>query len=314
MWRYIVKRLLLMIPVLIGVTFMVFFIMSLTKGDAAMIVAGEEASEEELEAVREELGLNDPLVIRWGRYVLNLMQGDLDLSYITDEPVWDMYIQRIPNTFLLACCAMLVALAIALPLGITASTHQNSMLDTFSMVLALVGVSMPTFWLGLLLMMVFSLKLGWLPSNGFDSWKSVILPALTEGMFLVGLMTRTTRSAMLDTLRSDYMTTALAKGVSKWNAIMKHGFRNALIPIVTTGGMQFVYVMAGTVAVERIFAWPGIGRQVITSIGQRDNNVVTGFVIMTSIMVCVVQLLMDVAYAFLDPRIKAMYAVRKTKK
>ena len=307
MIKYIIKRLLLLIPVLLGVTLILFFIIDQSGGDPARNKLGEQATEEAVQALRDEWGLNDPFFVRYANYLIDLCHGDLGESYQTDEDVFQKYIAKFPPTFALAICSMLLCAIVAIPLGILASTHQNSWLDTTSMILALVGVSMPTFWLALLLMMLFCIKLGWLPAVGFNSAKSLILPVVTEALFLTGLMTRTTRSAMLDTLRADYMTTALAKGVSKKKAIFKHALRNAMIPIVTLWFMQFLSVISGTFAIEKVFSWPGIGSTLLAGINYRDTPIIEGFLIMTSIIVCVIQLLMDLSYALIDPRIKSQY-------
>ena len=311
MLRYIVKRVLMMIPVLLGITFLLFFVMSFAEGDSALAKAGNMATEEQLEELREEWGLNDPLIVRWARYVFGMLKGDLGESYIYERPVLEMYFEKFPATFWLSVCALIVAVVVSLPLGIFASLNQNTWKDTGCMLFALVGLSMPSFWLALLLMLLFCVTFPIFPSNGFEGPVSLILPAITEGLYLTCLMTRTTRSAMLDNLRADYMTTALAKGVSRRTAILKHAFRNALIPIVTNIGLAFLAVLGGTVTTERIFAWPGVGRAVIEAVGSRDIPVVTGFVIIMSIFSSCMMLILDIVYAFLDPRIKASYASKK---
>lgn len=308
MYRYILKRLLMLIPVIIGITLVIYFTMDLAPGDPVYQIVSERASEEEIAAAREAYHLNDPFLVRCGRYLLNLVKGDLGTSYQSKRPVATIYFSKLPATLALAVASIIIALLISIPLGIYAATHQNSWADSTSMILSLVGVSMPNFWLGLLLVLAFALHLGWLPSGGMKGFVSVILPAMTEGAYLAGFMTRTTRSAMLDTIRSDYVFMALAKGVSKRDSIMKHAFKNALIPIVTAGGVQFAYVMGGCVVTETVFAWPGIGRQLVEGINQRDIPVVLGFIILTAIVVCIINLMLDIIYAFVDPRIKAQYA------
>ncbi|MBQ1770600.1 MAG: ABC transporter permease [Clostridia bacterium] len=311
MWRYALKRLLWMIPVILGIALFVFVIIDMAPGDPVYQIVGERATQEQVEAAREEYGLNDNIFIRFGRYIINLCKGDLGKSYITKEDVFHAYLSRLPATLSLAAASIVVALAIAIPLGIYAATHQNTWKDSFSMVAALVGVSMPNFWLGLLLILLFALKLGWFPSGGMRGFTSIILPALTEGAYLAGLLTRTTRSSMLETIRADYMTTAMAKGVAPKDAVMKHAFRNSLIPIVTIAGIQFAYVMGGVVMTESVFAWPGVGLAIVTAINDRDTPMITGFIILTALVVCIVNLLLDIAYAFIDPRIKAQYSGKK---
>lgn len=297
----------MLIPVLIGVSFFVYFIMDLAPGDPAVIIAGEQATLADVERVREEYGLNDNVFVRYGRYMGNLLQGDLGESYISKRDVIETYKMRFPATARLAVTAMLIATAIAIPIGIYSAVNQNTWKDNLSVVFALIGVSMPPFWLGLLLVLTFALALGWLPSGGMDGWYSVILPATTSGTAYAALMTRTTRSSMLEVLRQDYLRTARAKGVSERKVITKHAFRNALIPIITVGGLQFGYILGGAVLVETVFAWPGVGRLIVDSIGMRDIPMVTGCVIISTMIVCIVQLLVDILYSFIDPRIKAQY-------
>ena len=304
MHRYIIKRLLMLIPVLLGVAFIIFAIMNVAEGDPVYQVAGPDATEEQLEALR---GLNGSLVERYFRYILNLLRGDLGTSYVSKMDVMQLYMQRLPNTLKLASLAMFVAVIISVPLGIVAAVNQNSWKDTVAMILALLGLSMPNFWLGLLLMLLFSLKLGWFPSGGAEGFSSVVLPAVTVGVGLAALLTRTTRSSMLDVLRQDYLRTARAKGVSERKVVYHHALRNALIPIITIFGVQFSNVLGGSVLAETVFAWPGVGRLVVDAIDQRDIPTVTGALIMTTMLVTIVNLIVDIVYAYVDPRIKAQY-------
>ena len=308
MWRYILKRLLMLIPVLLAVAFVIYAIMNVAEGDPVYSVAGADATEEQLAALREEMGLNGSLIERYFRYIGNLLKGDLGISYVSKQDVMKIYLQRLPNTLKLASMTMIFATLIALPLGIIAAVNQNSWIDTLSMVLALIGLSMPNFWLGLLLIILFSLKLGWFPSGGNEGFKSIILPAFTVGAGLAALLTRTTRSSMLDVIRQDYLRTARAKGVPEKTIIRKHALRNALIPIITIFGVQFSNVLGGSVLAETVFAWPGVGRLVVDAIDQRDIPTVTGALVMTTMLVTIVNLLIDIVYAFVDPRIKAKYS------
>ncbi len=307
MHRYILNRLLMLVPVLLGVVFIVFFIMDLAPGDPVYQVAGEQATQQELQELRVKMGLDGNIFIRYFRYIKNMLRGDLGVSYISKRSVMKTYMERLPNTLVLASVTMLVAILISIPLGIIAAIHQNSMKDTVSMILSLLGLSMPNFWLGLLLIMLFSLKLKWLPSGGIDGVKSIILPALTVGMGLAALMTRTTRSSMLDVIRQDYLRTARSKGVTEKKVINKHALKNALIPIITVFGIQFSNVLGGSVLAETVFSWPGVGRLVVDAINQRDIPMVTGALVMTTMLVSVVNLLVDIVYAYVDPRIKAQY-------
>ncbi len=297
----------MLIPVLLGVAFIIFAIMNVAEGDPVYSVAGPDATEEELDALREEMGLNGSLIERYFRYIGKLLRGNLGTSYISQMDVMQLYLQRLPNTLRLASLAMVVAVLMSVPLGIIAAVNQNSWKDTLAMILALIGLSMPNFWLGLLLMLLFSLKLGWFPSGGSEGALSVVLPAVTVGVGLAALLTRTTRSSMLDVLRQDYLRTARAKGVSEKKVVMHHALRNALIPIITIFGVQFSNVLGGSVLAETVFAWPGVGRLVVDAIDQRDIPTVTGALIMTTMLVTVVNLVVDIVYAYVDPRIKAQY-------
>ena len=301
----------MLIPVILITSFLIFWAMSLTGGDPAMIVAGEGATTEEIEAVREELGLNDPFMVRYFNYVKGMVTGDMGKSYVTKKDVFKTFMEKLPNTLMLGGAAVLIAIVIALPLGIYTAIHQNTWKDTAGMVFALFGTSMPNFWLGLMLIIIFSLKLGWLPSGGKGGFDTLILPALTVGLGLAALITRTTRSSMLDVIRQDYMTTARAKGCSEKRVIFTHGLKNALIPIITAIGLQMSMVITGSVLAETVFSWPGIGRLVYDSIAKRDTPMVTGSIILCSVFMCLINLFVDLVYAFFDPRIKAQYSKKR---
>ncbi|MCF0150788.1 MAG: ABC transporter permease, partial [Firmicutes bacterium] len=239
MYRYILKRLILLIPVLLGVSMLVYCILDLTPGDAADILAPDDATLEEKEALREEMGLNRPVLVRYAEYMWNLLHGDLGESYLSPVSVWDAFLQKAPKTLLLGFASVVVSVGLSLPLGIYAAQHRGSWKDALSMILAILGLSMPNFWLGLLLMLLFALKLGWLPSGGADQgFLSLILPAITIGTGMMATLTRTTRSSMLDVIRQDYLRTARAKGVPEKVVIRKHALKNALIPIITIIGTQ----------------------------------------------------------------------------
>lgn len=307
MHRYIIKRLMMLIPVILGVILLVFVVMDLAPGDPVLMVASPDATEEELEALRVELGLDKGLLHRYVSYVGNMLKGNLGTSYTTNRAVLEVYMERLPETLKLALGAVILAIIFSIVLGIIAAVHQNTWKDSFAMVTALIGVSMPSFWLGLLLMLLFALKLGWFPSGGTAGVKSLVLPAITLGMSFAAMMTRTTRSAMLDVLRSDYLRTARAKGVNENKVVLKHAFKNALIPIITVFGTQFSHAVGGAVLVETIFSYPGVGKMIVDAIGNRDIPSVTGGIVMTTILVTCVNLLIDLLYAFVDPRIKGQY-------
>lgn len=312
MYKYILKRLVMLIPVIVGVTFIVFFILNLAPGDPAAIILGDQATAEALEMKREELGLNDPLLVRYGNYMLGVLKGDLGTSYKNSISVWDQVIERFPNTAILAVCGIFIALVIGIPVGILSAKKQYSALDNVSMVLALVGVSMPNFWSGLLLVMLFSLTLGWLPSQGMGDGfipllKSLVLPSFTLGINSCAMVARMTRSSMLEVIRQDYIYTARAKGVDEKKITTRHMLRNALIPIITAVGLQFGTLLGGAMLAETVFSWPGLGRLMVDSIKSRDIPMVLGCVIFLATMFTVVNLLVDIIYAFVDPRIKSIY-------
>ena len=307
MSKYVLKRLAMLIPVLIGVTFMVYFILSLSPGDTAAMIAGESADAETIEATRKDLGLNQPVIVQYGKYMLNLLHGDMGKSYKTKRDVFPTIMAAFPNTAKLAFWSILVAVAIALPIGIISATRQYSMVDNVGMVAALLGVATPNFWLGLMLIIVFSLNLGWLPSGGMGSWKNYIMPAITLGTGDAALICRMTRSSMLEVIRQDYIRTARAKGVPEKMVIRKHALKNALIPVVTVIGLQFGSLLGGATLTETVFAWPGVGRLLVDSIKSKDAPLVLGGVIMMTITFSIVNLCVDILYAFIDPRIKAQY-------
>ncbi|MGE4583637.1 MAG: ABC transporter permease [Sphaerochaeta sp.] len=312
MGKYILRRLVMMIPVLIGVTFIVFFIMSLTPGDPAAIILGDQASAEALELKRIELGLDKPLLIRYATYMGNLVRGDLGTSYRNQISVAAQVWDKFPNTALLAVSGILVALLIGIPVGILSAKKQYTFMDNSSMVLSLVGVSMPNFWLGLLLSLLFALKLGWLPSQGMGRGfipllRSLVLPAITLGTGVAATVVRMTRSSMLEVIRQDYISTARAKGITERQITKKHMLKNALIPIVTAVGLQFGQLLGGAMLTETIFSWPGLGRLMVDSITSKDIPMVLGAVIFMAVMFSFVNLLVDILYAFLDPRIQSQY-------
>ena len=307
MGKYILKRLLMLIPVILGVSLVVFLIVSMTPGDAALIIL-PYGTEEQLNEIRESLGLNRPLLVQYGSYVLNMLRGNLGNSYYSNAPVLTAFLERLPYTALLAFSSMLISLIIAIPLGVYSATHQYSGMDRVGNVVALIGNSMPNFWIGLLLIMLFSLKLRWFPSGGNrDGLRSLILPAATLGIRHVALIYRMTRSSMLDVVRSDYIRTARSKGLKERVVIYKHALKNALIPIITVVGSQIGTSLGGSVVTETVFAWPGVGRLIVDSINRKDRPMVMGCLIMTTILISLVTLTVDIIYAYVDPRSKSSY-------
>lgn len=307
MHKYILRRLLYLIPVIIGVTFIVFTIMYFTPGSPAQIILGENAPQEAVQKLEEEMGLNDPFILQYLRFLKNAAKGDFGRSYSTKKPVFDEVFSRFPATLKLTVAGMIVAIAIGIPVGIISATKQYSLTDSISMILALLGVSMPNFWLGLMLILLFSVRWGLLPS-GFDgSFASLILPAITLGTGVAAIITRMTRSSMLEVIRQDYIRTARAKGVAEKKVVNKHALKNALIPVVTVVGLQFGYLLGGAVLTETIFSWPGIGRLMVEAIRKKDTPTVLASVIFMSVAFSIVNLFIDILYAYIDPRIKSQY-------
>ncbi|MBQ9925073.1 MAG: ABC transporter permease [Clostridia bacterium] len=307
MWKFIAKRLVAMIPVLLGVTLVIYLILNMAPGDPAKVILGEQATPEQIAELREEMGLNDPVLVQYARYIFNLVQGDMGESYNSGLKCNVEIFARFPNTLRLTICAISLAVILALPIGIVAAVKQNSIFDGVSMFIALIGLSMPVFWLGLLLILFFSLRLGWFPSSGAEGWKSLVLPTVTLGFQQMASIARVTRSSMLEVIRADYIRTARAKGVAESKVITKHALKNALIPTVTVVGLQFGGMLGGSVMTESVYAWPGVGRLMVQSINKRDIPMVLGCVIMFSVTSSVVNLLVDVLYGFIDPRIKSQY-------
>lgn len=308
MLKYIIRRIIAMIPVVIGITFLVFMIMQLAPGDPVQMILGDNASPEAVEAMRDEMGLNDNVLVQYGRYLVNLVQGDMGTSYVNKRPVADEVFSRVPATFKLAAVAAVVSIVIAIPLGILAAIKQNTLFDHSSMVVSLIGISMPAFWLALMLMLLFSLKLGWLPAQGaMDGWKSYVLPSIAIGFMQMAAIARTTRSSMLETIRQDYIRTARSKGITEREVIFHHSFRNALIPTVTIVGVQLGGLLGGAVLTETVFAWPGLGRLVVQAVNGRDVPVVLGCIVVLSVGFSIVNLVVDLLYGFIDPRVRSMY-------
>ncbi len=308
MHKYVIKRLLMLIPVILGVSFLVFFIMSMSPGDPARTILGESAPQESVDALREELGLNDPVIVQYVNYMKDLLHGDLGESYKSGRPVFGEIVSRFPATLKLAFWGMIFAVVLSIPIGIISATKQYSLMDSISMVFALLGVATPNFWLGLMLIIGFSLNLRWFPSGGMEAgWRSLVLPVITLGTGCMANITRTTRSSMLEVIRQDYIRTAKAKGVSRNKVINKHALKNALIPVVTVIGLQFGSLLGGAVLTEAVFSWPGVGTFLVNSIKAKDTPAVLGCVIVFSICFSIVNLCVDLLYAYIDPRIKSKY-------
>jgi peptide/nickel transport system permease protein len=306
---YIFRRIILMIPILFGVSVIVFGIMYLTPGDPAILMLGENAPAQELADLREQLGLNEPAYVQYGIWIGRVLQLDFGRSIRSGRPVTDEINARLPATIELAVLATLLAVGIGVPLGVLSATRPNSFVDHAATVAAFGGLAMPVFWQGLMMILLFSLLLGWLPPSGrLGGWSYYVLPTITLGTSAIAAITRMTRATMLETLSQDYVRTARSKGVRDLSIVYRHALRNALIPIVTVIGLQFGGLLSGAVITETIFAWPGIGRLAVDGIRSKDFPVVQGVVMMFAILYALVNLLTDVLYAYLDPRLKTRYS------
>lgn len=307
MLRYFLKRVLTLIPILLVVAFIVFWLMTMT-GDPARTKAGEFATEEQVEAMREAMGLDDPIVVRFGRWIRDVvLHGDFGEGLYGDD-CWEEFAIRIPHTVKLAFASTILTVVIAIPFGIIAAVKQNTWIDTILSSTAMLGISMPTFWLGMLLMILFAVKLRWLPTSGDDgSLLCLLMPMFCSAVNNAALVTRMTRSSMVDQIRADYLRTARAKGVPEKMVILKHALKNALIPIITIVGSQFSILLGGTTVIEAVFSWPGVGMHTITRIRTNDFMSATCNIILISVLTAVVLLAVDMLYAFVDPRIKARY-------
>lgn len=313
MVTYVVRRILGMIPVLVGITFLTFALVTFAPGDAIRIMLGSESvNVANVERLRRELGLDQPWYVQYVRYMGGVVRGDLGTSITSRQPVAAQIRQRFPNTLILTVASLTVALAIAIPLGVLAAARHNTVADYGAMGFAMLGVAMPNFWLGLVLLIVFGLELRWLPIRGMGPldqgpWpflSHLILPAVTLGTSLAAILTRLTRNTMLDTLEQDYVRTARSKGLRPDRVLFRHALRNALLPVVTTAGLQFGALLGGAIIIETIFSWPGLGLLSITAIRARDLPTMQGTVLVFAICFMLVMLVTDLLYAAINPRIR----------
>ena len=310
MIKYILKRLLALIPVILGVIFIIQFILYISPNDPAVVILGVDYTPEGAAQVRESLGLNDPFIVQFARYVLDLLRGDFGNSYVTGEPVAVQLAARFPNTLILVLVSMTLCTILSLPIGIQSAVKPNSWFSNITAALGMVGIALPTFWLGLMLILLFSVHLGWLPATGGVSLTGMILPAITlSASFMAGTM-RTTRSSMLDCLNQDYIRTAKAKGVSHHDVIDKHALQNALLPIITVVGVNVGTQMGGSVLTETVFSYPGLGIMLTNGIKQTDTPTILGCLVVMAICIGICNLLVDIIFAFVDPRIKSQYSKR----
>ena len=315
MLKYILKRLLLLIPVIIGISFIIFSIMQLTPGDPAREILGETATQEAVDALREEMGLNDPFLLQYGRYMWNAIRGDFGTSYQTGQSVIKQILERFPTTIYLAIGATLAAILIGIPVGLISAFKQYSIIDDVSTIFSMVLTAVPNFWLGLVLMLTLSLKLKWFPAYGATSLKHFVLPWITLSGMTLAVLSRMTRSSMLEVIRQDYIRTARAKGAKERRIVFHHALRNALLPVITVIGTQLSVQLGGAIIVETVFSIPGLGTMIISGIKTKDIPVVMGGVMFIALVGGLVNLLVDILYAYIDPRLKSRYVgTKRTRK
>ena len=307
MAKYILHRLLIMIPTLLGISLIVFSIMTIIPGAPGTLLLGDKATVEQKQMLNDQLGYNRPFTEKYAAFLKDVLHGDLGNSYRTRQPVMDEIMIRFPKTLKLAVLSLMTSVLIGIPVGILSAVRQYSKLDILSTTSALFIAAIPTFWMGLLLMLLFSLKLRWLPSSGCETWKHYIMPVVTLSLPLASSLLRLTRSVMLEVIHQDYIRTAHAKGVKNIFIIGIHAFKNASLPIVTSPGMSFGSLLGGTVIIESIFAMPGLGTLMINAIRTKDIPQVMGSVLFLSVLFCLVMLIIDILYALLDPRVKSQY-------
>jgi peptide/nickel transport system permease protein len=301
---FFMRRLAILIPTVLGAVTLVFFFLHMIPGDPVEVMLGEMAQQADKEQLREELGLNLPLHIQYGRFITGVFKGDLGDSFFYRRPVTQVIAERAPATVELALAAFLVAGLIAIPLGIIAALREGTVVDNASVLFSLLGVSMPNFWLGPLLIILFSITLGWFPVSGRGGVGSLVLPAITLGTALAAILSRMTRASLLERLGEDYLTVARAKGLPEWKVILKHALRNALIPVITVMGLQFGALLSGAIITENVFSWPGIGTLLINAIEARDYPLVQGCILFITLSYVLVNLLTDLIYGLVDPRIR----------
>ncbi len=315
MFNYIFKRLLMIVPVIMGVTFIIFTVMNLTPGDPAVMILGEGAKPEEYATLREEMGLNDPFLVRYFRYVVDAVRGDFGQSYRTRIPVFQEIATRLPYTLCLAVISTLIAVTLGLPIGVFSAVKQYSLSDNVALGVSLLLTSMPAFWFAMMMVLYFSLKLKWLPSLGIDTWRHLILPSVATAAATMAALLRMTRSTMLEVIRQDYIRTARAKGAGERRVIYGHALRNALLPVVTIIGINFGHALGGTIVIEQVFAIPGLGQLMVNAIRAKDTPMVIASVLFAAIIASLINLLVDIIYVYIDPRLKSKYMkIRKTKR
>lgn len=303
MGKFIIRRLVQAIFVLIGVSFVVFILLFL-KGDPVSAMLPQDATKDQIDKLRQDMGFNDPIVIQYFRFLTKAVTGDLGVSLFENRPATAVVLERLPATLQLAIAAFIVSLLISFPIGIISAAKRNSIFDRVGMIFALVGQSVPVFWLGILMILVFAVNLQWLPTSGYGEFSNIIMPAVALGLFTTARTTRLVRSTMIEVLNQEYIRTARAKGLRQLTMLRRHALKNALIPIITVLGLDFATLLGGAVITETIFAWPGIGQLAIESIGRRDYPVVQGVVLIVAFGYVLINFFVDLLYAYLNPRIR----------
>lgn len=314
MAKYIVKRILMLIPVLLGISLVVLLLIDITPGDPARMMLGTQATDVQIQELREELGLDDPIPVRYGRFLWDVLHGDFGTSFMTGRPIVDEMMQRFPYTLTLVSLSLALSILLGIPLGVYAATNQYTWKDNGAMFSALFFVSMPSFWFALLLIRFFGVNLRWLPISGISSWEGWILPCVSMALGLTAIIARQTRSNMLEVIRQDYITTARAKGLSEGKIIYRHALKNAMIPVIMVIGGIFGVLLGGALISEVIFSIPGLGQYTMTGLSNRDYPVIQGSVLILSTLFAIVILIVDVIFALVDPRIRSQYSGKRKRK
>ncbi len=314
MWKYIGKRLLMMIPVMLGIILIVQILIDITPGDPARIMLGTQATDEAVLALRNSLGLNDPFVVRYFRYIWQILHGNFGNSLITGRPVLAEILARFPYTLLLVSLSLVISVGAGIPIGIFAASNQNTWKDNLAMFLSLFCVSMPSFWFALMMVQIFAVQHRWLPLAGVTSWKGWIMPVIAQSLGFIAIIARQTRSNMLEVVRQDYITTARSKGIPERKVKYRHALKNALTPVISSIGGIFGVMLGGSLIIETIFSLPGLGQYTITGLYNRDYPVIQSSVLILSFMFALVILLVDIIFALVDPRIRSQYTRTKKRK
>jgi len=304
MLAFIARRMVHSLFVILAITIVIFFLIRLTGDPVAVMFQSGEPTAEAMQELREQLGLDEPIYVQLGLYIKDMLTGNFGTSFRTGESVFSMIMDRMEATLLLACGGMVSALLIALPVGIWSAVRRGSLFDYFGRIFALIGISFPNFWLGIMLIIIFAVQLQWFPASGYQGWEYLVLPSISLGLIMSGILARLIRSSMLEVLNQQYITTARSKGIKEWVVIIKHALRNALIPTITVVGLSFGSLLGGAVVTETIFSWPGMGKYVVESIAFLDFPAIMGFTFLISLGYVVINLIVDLTYYALDPQIK----------